>query len=40
MVSLEGSSLGTEILHAKTPYLVRQLTVGEYRKQGLVVTPV
>jgi hypothetical protein len=38
MVFLEGSSSRTEILRANTPYLARQLTVGEYRKQGFVET--
>jgi hypothetical protein len=38
MVSLEGLLSGTKILRANTPYLARQLTVGEYRKQGFVGT--
>jgi hypothetical protein len=40
MVSLEGLSLGTETLHANTPYLARQLSVGEYCKQGFMGTPI
>jgi hypothetical protein len=39
MVSLEGLSSGMEILQANTPYLARQLSVGEYCKQGFVGTP-
>jgi hypothetical protein len=40
MVSLEGPSLGTETLRANTPYLSHQLSVGDYRKQGFMGTPI